>query len=86
MKNINSDLKKLLYTVDPYFNSRVMEKIMYSSNEMWNNFRIKFILPAVASVAICLLMVIIQDGGISYDSILGTAELDSKLTEILMYY
>ncbi len=81
--NLIRSLKALNEDFDPFFHTRVLAKVEAVS--VWYRLSWKSLVPSLTLAAICVLWVVIQDGQLNAESILGLTHFEYELTNYLMY-
>ena len=85
--NLDKELKLQQFDFDPFFHSRVMARLENQESEsLWNTGAFRILIPAFASVLICMAWVLMQDGALTLDTVLGVDQAaDQNIIDYLMY-
>jgi uncharacterized membrane protein YqjE len=79
-KNISAALNRYAPDFNPFFETRLMSKIVQlkeeSYNYLFNRAFQKVTMSGIAAVALLLFTIFISDGTISIDALVGTSNLD----------
>jgi len=86
MNKLEQQLSELQYTFSNTFEFEIMQKISSKAPEMWPNFSL-MVSGVAASILLCLGLIYLQDGSISFESILGVKQMNNyNFADILTYY
>lgn len=83
-EHLHKALKELKVDFDPYFHTRVLGRL--ESANTWFSLSWKSLLPSLSLAVFCLLWIVVQEGSINPEAWLGLSELNTSLSDFLMYY
>ena len=80
---LNRSLRSLKEDFDPFFHTRVVAQLEKRSS--WFSLSWKSLVPSISLAAICLIWVVVQDGQLSVETVLGISNYSEELSDYLIY-